>query len=73
MKRSVSVLIVLVLSAGCVRAMYETPAPSAALDTTVPLSSETPYAEELALLLDEIEAILEAMSAKSPADTQEIG
>ena len=62
-------LLLLILCAACTQAAPETAAPTPALTTPEPTAADGPYAEELALLLDEIElmgvhdpAVLQAMA-----------
>ena len=55
MKKVFSVLIVLLLLTACTRQARETPAPTAGAITSETVSTESPYAEEWAVLIDEIE------------------
>ena len=55
MKKVFSVLIVLLLLTACTRQARETPEPTAGTITSETVSTESPYAEEWAVLIDEIE------------------
>jgi len=69
-KRYLGVLLLLILCAACTQAARETAVPTPTLTTPEPTVADGPYAEELALLLDEIElmgvhdpAVLQAIAA----------